>query len=240
MYFAYENSNYDFDTNGEATVIERLGTKQFQTVLDVGANVGEWTHIAADAFPDAKIHSFEIASPTSALLAERFIGNKRVVINPFGLSDRECVVDVVYYPTNSGLTGIVEFPHDLPKEIIQGNVRVGDDYIKKNGIDYIDFLKTDTEGADHLVLKGFEKTFKRGGIGMVQFEYGFANSVCHFLLRDFYEFFSAHGYVVGKIYPSYVDFRNYKPEHEDFIGPNYLAVPRKREDLIEILSGLRA
>ena len=41
----------------------------------------------------------------------------------------------------------------------------------------------------------------------------------HFLLYDFYEFFETRGYVVGKIYPNYVDFRAYDLNDEDFLGP---------------------
>ena len=42
--------------------------------------------------------------------------------------------------------------------------------------------------------------------------------------------------VVGKIFPSYVDFREYELKDEDFQGPNYLAVRAARADLIALLS----
>jgi len=40
---------------------------------------------------------------------------------------------------------------------------------------------------------------------------------------------------LGKIYPNYVDFREYRFQDEDFLGPNYLAVHSSLESLIESL-----
>ena len=40
---------------------------------------------------------------------------------------------------------------------------------------------------------------------------------------------------MGKIYPNYVEFRDYKLDHEDFIGQNYLAVLEKHADWIDAM-----
>jgi hypothetical protein len=56
------------------------------------------------------------------------------------------------------------------------------------------------------------------------------------LLYDFHSFFKELGYVVGKIYPGYVEFREYDMlDDEDFIGPNYLAVNENLKEQIRIL-----
>src|SRR5439155_19181087 len=91
------------------------------------------------------------------------------------------------------------------------------------GIREVDFLKLDVEGAEHLVLQGLENHLRDRRVRFVQFEYGRVNILTHFLLRDFYQLFAAYGYVVGKIYPDYVDVREYDLSDEDFLGPNYLA-----------------
>jgi hypothetical protein len=41
---------------------------------------------------------------------------------------------------------------------------------------------------------------------------------------------------VGKIYPDYVDFRDYDLSDEDFLGPNYLAC-RVGDGALERLGG---
>ena len=57
-----------------------------------------------------------------------------------------------------------------------------------------------------------------------------------FLLRDFYRFFTEHGFRVGKLYPEGVAFRDYELRHEDFRGPNYVAVRRERDDVVAALT----
>ena len=46
-------------------------------------------------------------------------------------------------------------------------------------------------------------------------------------------------YAVGKLYPDFVDFRDYRLEDEDFLGPNFVACRKARSDLIEFLSARR-
>ena len=52
-----------------------------------------------------------------------------------------------------------------------------------------------------------------------------------------HELLGSHGYAVGKIYPDYVEFRDYSLDDEDFVGPNYLAVRRERAGWIDRLAG---
>ena len=72
---------------------------------------------------------------------------------------------------------------------------------------------------------------------LVQFEYGRVNVVNRFFLRDFYDFFEARGYAVGKIFPTSVDFRDYELSDEDFMGPNYLACRRDKPEYLRALAG---
>jgi hypothetical protein len=112
----------------------------------------------------------------------------------------------------------------------------GDEFFAQEGIAEVDFLKLDVEGAEHLVLQGLGDRLREQRVRFVQFEYGRVNILTHFLLRDFYELFATYGYVVGKIYPDYVDFRDYDLSDEDFLGPNYLAC-RVGDGALERLGG---
>jgi hypothetical protein len=114
----------------------------------------------------------------------------------------------------------------------------GDSFLQREGIAEVDFLKLDVEGAEHLVLKGLEDRLQQRSIRFIQFEYGRVNILTHFLLRDFYQLLTGYGYVVGKIFPDYVDFREYELGDEDFIGPNYLAC-RAGDQMIPALTRLR-
>jgi hypothetical protein len=55
---------------------------------------------------------------------------------------------------------------------------------RRDGDPGIDLLKPDSEGAEHLVLRGFDGALARGRTADVQFEYGRVNAVTGFLLRD--------------------------------------------------------
>ena len=80
------------------------------------------------------------------------------------------------------------------------------------------------------------RALAEGRIGVIQFEYGQANIVTRFLLRDFHLLLESHGYSVGKLYPARVDFRSYRFEHEDFIGPNFVAVRAAPDSIKELLT----
>lgn len=229
---AYENWSYDLTRNGERRVLERLMPTAPKTLFDVGANVGNWTAMARELLPGAGIHCFEIAPPTAERLIRRFADDERVFVTCKGLSNHEGDVSIVYYPTATGLTSLHTFPHRQASQRIQGFVTVGDTYVAERGITQIDFLKVDVEGAEWQVLEGFASSLDKGVIQTLQFEYGRKSILTKYLLRDLHLLLEANGFVVGKIYPTYVDFRAYRLQDEDFRGPNYLAVRRDRTDLI--------
>jgi FkbM family methyltransferase len=236
-YNLYENCNYDPYTNGENDVLIKLTRYHFRTILDVGANVGNWAKMASSAHPDSTIHCFEIAPEISEKLIEALKDKGNFVVNRFGLSNRVGSEDIKYYPDSSEHTSnIMDFPLEADYKIVKGEVATGDEYLKRSGLDEVDFLKIDVEGMEYLVLEGFWECFISKKIKVVQFEYGQRNILTKHLLIDFYRFFLKHGYLIGKIYPGYVDFRDYSITDEDFIGPNYLAVRKDLKDYVKVLS----
>ena len=208
-----------------------------RVVFDVGANVGDWTHAAHSASPSAQVHSFEIIPETALRLKERFSTVPEVRVSQIGLLEAPGSTQVFYYPENSTVSSVVPFPHDVAHESVAATVSTGDLYCDEVGVDRIDLLKVDTEGTELSVLKGFERRLADQRVVIVQFEYGLTSILTKDLLRDFYDYLSPLGYHLGKLYPNYVDFHTYDlSRHEDFIGPNYVAVVGTRDDLIGRLS----
>jgi FkbM family methyltransferase len=229
----YENAyDYDFNSNGERFVLETLAKRQASCIFDVGANVGDWALLAHQTFPSATIHCFEIMRSTYETLKEQTKSAGNIIANNFGLSDRAGEVGLKYYPEFNAITSIVDFPHPCNYVRTTGSVTCGDSYMQQHGITHVDFMKLDVEGVEDRVLQGFANALQGRMIDVIQFEYGQVNILTKFLLYDFYALFRKHGYRVGKIYPNYVDFREYLFDHENFLGPNYLAV---REDLVAAL-----
>ena len=94
-------------------------------------------------------------------------------------------------------------------------------------------MKIDTEGHEYSVLEGFTQMFQQEKIGCIQFEYGYISILTKKLLIDFYELLTPHNFVIGKITPDGVKFKEYHLFDEDFQGPDYLAVHKSRQDIID-------
>lgn len=237
---AYENLNYDIRTNGELSAITKLAKiGGITTVFDVGANRGDWTALAARAFPSAQIHSFEIVPETFRHLRSRFGDAAGIVINDIGLSETEGTINVYFSSDKDGLAtcvaGFSETFHRYQPEVRSVSVTSGDQYCAANGVETITLLKIDVEGFEPQVLRGFNGMLTRRRIDVIQFEYGYVNIDTHFLLKDFYDYLAHFNMTIGKMYPDYVDFRPYRHSDEDFCGPNYLAVRSDRQDLLQFL-----
>jgi FkbM family methyltransferase len=232
----FGNASYKPERNGERWLLESLGQQRIRTVVDVGANIGSWALLAAKFFPDATIYALEIIPRTAAVLRTGTAGNPRIKSFDVGLAAQTGTLTMHYHPGASTHATFTDYPHRWTGETIACRVMRGDEFLAQERISEVDFLKLDVEGAEHLVLQGLENTLRERRVRLVQFEYGRVNILTHFLLRDFYELFRSYGYVVGKIYPDHVDFREYKLDDEDFLGPNYLAC-QAGDDLVDRLRG---
>jgi FkbM family methyltransferase len=224
----------DIAHNGEARVLEQLGA-DLGVVFDVGANVGDWTEKALAAGAKS-VHAFEISPPTAAGTTKRYAGDNRVRVNAFGLSSAPGTVTIHHYPDHPALTTITDYPHDAASTAIEVPVSTGDTYMAEMGVERIDFLKLDVEGAEPSVIEGFAKAFGNGAIGAVQYEYGRVCILTKYLLRDFYEQMTAYGFTVGRIAPNGVEFMDYDMALETFADSNWLAVHRDRPEWITRLS----
>jgi FkbM family methyltransferase len=231
----YNNVDWDFERNGEAVLVRRLGVFDFQTVFDVGANRGDWLERALRAFPRARIHAFEIAKPTYQKLDDLFSNEQQVVLNCYGLSDRCGPCQIHYCAQHDDITTMLDSIEERNdnSELIDAETLSGDSYCESRGITHIDFIKIDTEGADYLVLKGFDQMFSRQRVEVVQCEYSRANAYSGCLLRDYYHFFQSRGYRIGKLLPQGVQFQSYHSNLENFTYSNYVAVKADRSELIK-------
>jgi len=232
----HENRNYDFKTNGEEVVLKKLSKFDFKVVFDVGGNVGNYSVLLREYFPDASIHVFEIFENNYDAINEKNSNDDNMIINPYGLSNENGTIKVKYYGKGSGVNSIHDYPHKGESSWVECKIIKGDDYVQEKKIKTIDFLKIDTEGSENLILEGLRDILQNGGVKVIQFEYGYINIISKFLLYDFYQFFNELGYSVGKVYPKKIEFKEYNLKDENFFGPNYIAVKNTEKDIIRSLS----
>ena len=234
---AYKNFNYDMRTNGEHFLLDQLAGLDMRTVLDVGANAGSYAEACLSRFPHATVHAFEIAPAIFQKLQAKLAGSGRLVLNGFGLSDHDGQIELNYSPgqdTLSSMIGAITTIHDVGWQQCTAEIRTGDGYLRDSGIETVDLLKIDVEGAEHLVLQGFAGALQAGRIAAIQFEFGMINIYTKFLLIDFWSLLQGYGFALGPIMPNGVAFMDYDPRAEDFQGPpNFFAVHASRPDMIQ-------
>lgn len=234
----YNDFGYDFETNGERTVIERPKPFSPKLVFDVGANVGDWAKMAAQAFPESIVHSFELSDSTRQVLSGNLQG-PRFVVASSALGSREETITYKDYGDLSTVNTITNsMYHDARTShtLRSAKLEAGDRYLERIGADKVDLLKIDVEGAEYAVLKGFEKALRNEQIRVIQFEYGYANGDAGNLMKDFYALLSEAGYQIGRVWSAGVQFSNFEYRMNNFdSGPNYIAVAKTESRIIEAL-----
>ena len=235
---AFENHDFRLTRNGEIWLAKRVGQwfgpDADGAYVDVGANYGEWSDHLNQNCPWAKIHAIEIAPQTYADLG-KIIGNRpNITLHNIGFADKEGEF-TLYLNRSSETTGLYHHPGDATARTATAKVVRGDDFLKTNGIDHVHFMKIDVEGAEYDVLQGLEHSLSNGVIDVIQFEYGIFNIASRRLLKDFYALLSPH-YTIGKLFPRFVDFRDYHLLHENFAPANYIAVRKELGPLIKHLA----
>jgi FkbM family methyltransferase len=232
----YENRNHDIYSNGELTVLKKISRISPSIIIDGGANVGDYSLMVTRTIPECQIYSFEPVKSTFQKLTDNIKEYSGIHPIMSGLFKENCSKEINLFKTDEHSS---LYTTQVLSEISNNTQTIklirGDDFVNEKNIDTIDFLKLDIEGAEYDALLGFENCIKRGKVKAVQFEYGPINITSRKLLIDFYAFFEANDYIVGKIFPKKVEFRKYDFIYEDFIGPNFIAVKKTETKLIELL-----
>lgn len=134
----------------------RIGRRDI--VMDIGAHIGAFTLLAATAARDGKVYSVEPADANFALLEEnlRVNGIKNAVAHRVALSGSEGTKKLFLSKENTGggsfydsfsLFGSPAGSVDVPGVTLSK-------FMEKNGIDRVDFMKIDCEGAEYEILMG--------------------------------------------------------------------------------------
>lgn len=162
-------------------------------IFDVGANVGQSIDEFSLAYPDAKIFAFEPAPDSYSTLYDKYAARNMVTLERVVLSCSERQVNML--ANGESTSNRVVSKNDIRESVFKMTSSTGDSYMKKMGIESIDFLKIDTEGHDLFVLMGFIAALSSKNVKYIQVECSFsrANSY-HAHFNDFVAFFENFGY----------------------------------------------
>lgn len=129
-----------------------------KTILDIGANRGEFALAAAALDPDSKIISFEPNPNVVAILEQDIARNgiSNIEVRPYGLSDRNDTLSLHVPLDNSGAASFGGA--DSQAYVVDVPVFVGDEVLPDLSPELV---KIDVEGFEGRVVKGLEKLIAR-------------------------------------------------------------------------------
>ena len=223
----------DMRTNGEQLLMRAVcaHAEPTMTVLDIGANVGDWTLAFAAAAraarcKDVVIHSFEPCEATHAMLERRLnhgrIDPAEVVSHACGMSDqpRRATLHVVGDGVGVNSVHIADGYQWTRTETVK--LDTIDDFAERHDLRRITLAKSDTEGHDLHVMRGARRLLSQRAISVIQFEYNWRWVMARTYLRDVFEV-AGTAYRVGKITPRGVEWYDaWDQELETFREANYV------------------
>lgn len=131
-------------------------------LVDVGANVGDYTHFfLKNINDDGKVYAIELSSETCNILNTKFRDNKNVIILNNAVSDNNDVINYYGDRDNICMNNIIGYDMYLKENKVLGQVKAItlDELLKDEEL--INLIKIDVEGAELLVLKGMYKTIDK-------------------------------------------------------------------------------
>ena len=137
--------------------------KKDSVVIDIGANIGYYTLVAAGKAESGAVHSFEPISENFLALQNNIRLNNltNVIANNSGVSDMELSAPFfISADDNIGMSGL------KPAENFSGvsetkPIITLDNYAVKNNLQKIDLIKIDIEGNEMNALKGMTNILKK-------------------------------------------------------------------------------
>ena len=182
------------------------GRNKHPTIVDVGANEGDFSNEIMAQLPNARIHAFEPNPPTFGRLSERFAGADNIVLNNCALSSSKGVLTLFDQEGREG-TGRASVLQHVFDRIYCQNARSVEveavclhNYVVDHRIDSIDYLKIDAEGAEQSILQGAAELIGARRIGVVQIENNIHNALTGFSFARLAQIFEV--YAVYRLVPA--------------------------------------
>ncbi len=132
-------------------------------VIDAGANIGMFSVVASKKIgKTGQVIAFEPMKEISSILEKNSRRNdcKNIRIENYLLGETNKSVDF-FYNLKSNYNGASTKLHSEGDTTIQLEQITLDEFVKKNNITKVDFIKADIEGAERDLLKGARETLKK-------------------------------------------------------------------------------
>lgn len=133
------------------------------TIIDIGANVGGFAIKVLANTTSTEIYAFEPNLRITKILEQNYLLNpqikNRLNIQTYALSNSDGVSNLVINSLNSGASVLSNSAES--KEVMQVKTITLDNFIKRNKINDIKFVKIDVEGFEPQVIEGAVNIIKQ-------------------------------------------------------------------------------
>ena len=146
-----------------SNIFRLLATRNIKTIVDIGANRGQFALVSRYHLPQAKIISFEPLNAPSIIFRSLFKSDSLTTLHEIALGSiqQEMTIHVSKADDSSSLLPISEkqvqlFPGTEEKEVRSVNVAPLQEVLSSHDIIHPAFLKIDVQGFELKVLQGSE------------------------------------------------------------------------------------
>ena len=217
-------------TGGELTALDfiRSAIGEGATVIDVGANRGQYALQVLQALPKATIHCLEPQAVAFHACCTALSNESRATVHNVALSTSSCTQTIYSNSPGSELASLrkrrldhfgIEVAH---REEVKAWLL--SDFLVANNIESVDLLKLDIEGTEYEVLLAARDLVLSGRIKTIQFEFGGANIDSRTFFQDFFYFLKPSFTLFRLCSSRLLQVDSYEELDEVFVTTNYLAV----------------
>ena len=218
----------------KADILRLLPKYRPDTIIDVGANIGQSARKFIEWFPHSMIYCFEPVSSTFSDLTKNLCQYSN--IRCFQLALGKLQGKGKMRVDGSSLGASMLKADDIPPgaTIEQVDLTTLDKFCEQQRLGHISFLKIDTEGHDLDVLKGADNLLGNQKIDVIQVEAGMnPQNIWHVPIETLSTHLQKRSYFLFGIYEQ-VNFWNYKEPHMLRSDPVFISMRVIEQNRIRI------
>lgn len=223
-------NNFSDQFAGEYYFLKKLiKSKDKPLLIDVGANVGNWSRQALQINPQSLVYAFEPNPKSYETLST--IPHIKTFNVAVGAEAKQAKIyhrnDQPTWPLASLNRAAIE---RLTSDINEVDIKVVvlDEFIEKENIKNVTLLKIDVEGYEYEVLQGSQRAINTGIINTIQFEFNDMNIYTRRFFRDFQELLP--DFVFYRLLPKgMIPLRNYDSYLKEIFAFQNIVAIRKAD-----------